>query len=272
VRNFDRPSAYGYDSGGTLIAGHFREPDTYSTHRPAGMNDWLLAYTLGGEGYFSVPGLQTQTCRAGDVALLGPGTPHRYGTSPGCTWHFVWAHFSAPMIEANLLPGEPLHIRPAGNEYVRRRIGRAFRRLLSDTRERGDYWQELGVTALREILMLLARSERRKLDARVEETLHRLSLHMREPVRIGALARSVGLSPSRLSHLFKENTGQSIVDALNRMRIRQAALLLEHTDRTASEVSYDVGYSNYNHFLAQFRRLHGMSPSEYRKRARSNGS
>ena len=69
------------------------------------------------------------------------------------------------------------------------------------------------------------------MDPRIEEVLHLLSQHMREPLRIDAIARTVGLSASRLSHLFKQETGSSIVDTLNRMRIRQAALLIEHFRR-----------------------------------------
>jgi AraC family transcriptional regulator of arabinose operon len=265
VKHIDLASSFDGKAYGIVIAGHFNEPDTYCTERPQGMSDWLITYTLGGEGYYSVPGREKLLCRAGDVTLLAPGTPHRYGTSKGETWHFVWAHFSPQRMEASLLPEEPLSQQNA-DSFARRRIYRAFKRILSDSRERGEFWHELCLNALREILMLLAQRKHRRMDPRVEETLHLLSLHMREPVRIDTLARTVGVSPSRLSHLFKADTGLSIVDALNQMRIRQAALLLEHTGRSASEVCGDVGFQNYNHFINQFHKWYGMSPSAYRKK------
>ena len=62
-----------------------------------------------------------------------------------------------------------------------------------------------------------------------------------------------------------EGTGMSIIEALNDMRIRQAALLLEHTNRNSSEVANDVGYHNYNHFMNQFRKRFGVGPSAYAK-------
>jgi AraC family transcriptional regulator of arabinose operon len=262
MKRIDEASAFGGQAKGVVIAGHFHETDTYITKRPHGMSDWLITFTLNGEGYFVTPAGERR-CKSGDLGLLRAGTPHQYGTATGGIWHFVWAHISPQHIEAALLPEDEVSVYSIDNATSRKRIYRAFRRVLTDSRERGEYWNELCIGALREVLMLAAGRNRRKLDPRIEETLHLLSRHMREPVRIESIAKTVGLSSSRLSHLFKESTGSSIIDALNRMRIRQAALLLECTDRTASEVAYDVGFQNYNHFIRQFRKWHGVNPSTY---------
>ncbi|WP_020614924.1 helix-turn-helix domain-containing protein [Paenibacillus daejeonensis] len=250
---------------GVVIAGHFQEDDSYVTKRPAGREDWLILYTLGGQGYVRTSDGE-RFCSSGEVALIKPGTAHQYGTVAGGSWQFVWAHFSARDLEASLLPVDALTIQQLESGQVRKRVYRAFRHMISDLRERPDYWRELAMGSLRDILMLLAQRRNRKLDPRIEETLHYLTLHMRESVRIELLARTVGLSASRLSHMFKASTGASIIDTLNRMRIRQAALYLEHTDRTASEVAYEVGFHNYNHFILQFKKWYGESPSAYKKR------
>ncbi|MFD0698730.1 helix-turn-helix domain-containing protein [Paenibacillus sp. GCM10027628] len=252
-------------SAHTIIAGHFIETDTYVTKRPQGRNDWLITFTLEGEGYYLTSG-QEQICQAGDVSLLRPGTPHQYGTRKGQTWQFVWAHFPASLTETSLLPDKELFILSIESESIRERIFQAFTRILGDSRERGDFWFELCCSSLREILLIMAQKTSRKVDSRIEEVLHLLSVQMRLPIRIDDLARTVGLSPSRLSHLFKASTGYSIVDTLNRMRIQQAVLLLEHTDRSASEVCYDVGFQNYNHFTNQFRKWHGMNPSTFMRK------
>jgi AraC family transcriptional regulator of arabinose operon len=123
--------------------------------------------------------------------------------------------------------------------------------------------------ALREVLMLLAKQQTNGLDPRIDETLFLLAQRMQETVRVEELARSVGLSASRLSHLFKENTGESIVEALNHMRIKQAALLLAHTNRNATEAAHDVGFQNYNHFTRQFRKYIGLTPSEFSQSIRA---
>lgn len=264
MSKFDHPSMFDGQAKGSIIAGHFNEPDTYMTKRPLGMSDWLITYTLGGEGYYSCYN-QDYSCQTGDIALLKPGTPHQYGTKNGQHWHFVWAHFPATLMETSFLPDEPLLIHRLDNKTAQKRMYRSFKRVISDSIERSLYWNELCESAIREILLLLAQRTRKHIDPRIEETLHLLSQQMKETVRIDDLARAVGLSPSRLSHLFKDCTGQSIVEALNRMRLRQAALLLEHTHRNASEVAHDVGFQNYNHFTNQFRKFYGINPSLYQK-------
>ncbi|WP_246072949.1 helix-turn-helix domain-containing protein [Paenibacillus dokdonensis] len=263
----NEPAEHNGPASGTVLSGHFDEPDSYSVVRPAGSGDWLITYTLGGEGYFHVSG-EEHRCQPGDVTLIKPGTPHQYGTVKGMRWHFMWAHFPDHALQANLLPEAKLFNETVMGDSNRNRIYWAFSRLLTDSRERSSYWNELCLSSLSEVLILLARRRKQHFDSRVEDTLNRISQGMREPIKIEELAAAVQLSPSRLSHLFKKSTGLSIIDMLNQMRIRQAALLLEHTDRSLADIAYDVGYQNYNHFINQFHKWQDMSPSGYRKKRR----
>ncbi|MFC5649192.1 helix-turn-helix domain-containing protein [Paenibacillus solisilvae] len=268
--SYNKPAAYGEYVNGMIIAGHYHETDTYLTKRPNGRSDWLITYTLEGEGRFITPGREDY-CSKGDLTLLRHGTPHQYGTRSGRIWNFVWAHFSSRIVETNLLPDMPLFIHAVDNDSAHQRIYQAFRRVISDSIERSAYWSELCENNLREILLLIAQRESKPIDARIEETQHLLSTNMAAVFRIDELARKVGLSPSRLSHLYKETIGVSIVESLNQMRIRQAALMLEHTNRNASEVALDVGFQNYNHFANQFRKHYGVSPRAYQSgRTRKN--
>jgi AraC family transcriptional regulator of arabinose operon len=247
-----------------VIADHFQVADSYRVYRPNGMTDSLMTYTLEGQGYY-ITEQGEKLCKAGDVAILKAGTPHRYGTVKGETWNFMWVHFQPRDVESILLPKDDITIHQFDNRSAQKRIHYALQRILSDSRERGDYWNTLCMNALREILLLVARKSTHNMDSRIEEALNFMSRHMREPLRVETLAKKVGLSTSRLSFLFKQQTGISIVEAFNDIRTRQAALLLEHTHRNASEVAYDVGYNNYNHFIIQFRKRYGKSPSVYAK-------
>lgn len=247
----------------SVIASHFNESDTYVVNRANGRSDWLITYTIDGEGFFQVQG-EKVISRTGDITILKPHTPHQYGTMPGQCWNFVWAHFTQQTIERYLLPEDRLYQTTIENPSSRQRIYRAFERIIGDSLQQNPYGQELCMNALREVLLLLLQRSAYKIDPRVEEVLHILSRRLHEPVHIGTLALSVGLSASRLSHLFKQYTGTSIIDTVNRMRVQQAALLMVHTDRTASEVCDEVGFLNYSHFSNQFRKVYSMSPSQFR--------
>ncbi|UVI31953.1 helix-turn-helix domain-containing protein [Paenibacillus spongiae] len=261
-------SHYGTLGIDTYVAGHFNQADTYFTLRPEGRTDWLITYTLSGEGYFKL-GRSTYRTQAGDVALLKPGTPHHYGTSPGHKWNFIWTHFTPspqdmPMWQfPEQQPG--FYHTSIENAHSRERIAGALSRIIMDVRQRRPYWKMLCAGAIQELLLLLTQTASRNIDPRVEDALDLLTKRMKEQVRVEDIAKEVGISESRLSHLFKSETGQSVIDALNRMRLREAAALLLHTHRSAAEISEDVGFGNYNHFLNQFKKRYGASPSAYRK-------
>ena len=158
----------------SFLAGQYLEQDTYVTKRPQGRSDWLLTFTLEGEGYFNHSGNE-RNCRPGKLTLLKPGIPQHYGTKKDHTWHFAWVHFPSIFIETNLLPNEEPLILTIESESIRERIHRAFTRILEDSRERGEYWFELCCTSLREILLIMAQKTNKKVDARIEEVLHLLS-------------------------------------------------------------------------------------------------
>jgi AraC family transcriptional regulator of arabinose operon len=266
VTIYDSFTNYAAPAYGTIFAGHFNETDRYVTKRPEGMTDWLITFTLEGNGYFRTPSVEI-TCGAGDVCLLRSGAPHEYGTVSGGRWNFLWAHFPG-LTETNYLPNEEVLFQSFGDEHTSNRIYQAFRYVLQDSREKRPFWQHLCENEIRGILMLMAERQKSRVDPRVEEALHYLSKHMRETLRIEDIAKAVGLSCSRLSHLFKRETGSTLVEALNKMRIHQAALLIQHSGRAATEVAYDVGFLNYNHFASLFRQFMGVSPKEYRNSLR----
>ncbi|MNS86810.1 DNA-binding transcriptional regulator AraC [compost metagenome] len=47
-------------------------------------------------------------------------------------------------------------------------------------------------------------------------------------------------------------------------RLEEAKRLMSETDRSGQQIAQDVGYTNYSHFLRQFRQAHGVPPSAWR--------
>ena len=83
---------------------------------------------------------------------------------------------------------------------------------------------------------------------------------------MGGIAREVNLSPSRLRHLFKKETGKTPAQFLKSLRLKQAALLLSTTFLSVKEISNQVGISNTSHFVREFKKVYGMAPTTYRNR------
>lgn len=81
----------------------------------------------------------------------------------------------------------------------------------------------------------------------------------------GDLASIGNMSESKLFGLFKEATGDTPISYLIRLRIRAAMVELRNSRASVTEIAYRVGFSDSNYFARQFRKVTGMSPSEYRR-------
>ena len=79
------------------------------------------------------------------------------------------------------------------------------------------------------------------------------------------LAALVNLSPSRFRHLFKQETGKSPAQYLKDFRMRKAEVMLRTTFLSVKQILKQVGLGSNTHFVNDFRRLHGMTPTAYRR-------
>jgi AraC-like DNA-binding protein len=78
------------------------------------------------------------------------------------------------------------------------------------------------------------------------------------------LAEQVNLSTGYLSDLLKKETGLSAQDHIHRSIIEEAKNQLRQTNKSVSEVAYDLGFEYPQYFSRLFRRKTGLSPVEYR--------
>lgn len=260
-----------YPPPGVLVTGHFRERYGYRVRRPGGSGNWLLTLTLDGRGLYRRPA-SNLFAEPGDVVLLRPGAPQDYSVPEGGPWEFLWAHFQ-PRTEwfEWWNPGtgdDPYRVR-LGTPEVRERARRSFLKLHADALSPGDLSRELALNGLEEVLLLAAREDEsgggRPVDGRVRRVLDLISSDLAAHHDVPALAKEVALSPSRLSHLFKEEVGDSVANTVLRLRLRQAARLLAHTVDDVGAIAGEVGFGSPYYFSRRFRRHFGMSPREYRK-------
>ena len=82
-------------------------------------------------------------------------------------------------------------------------------------------------------------------------------------ITLDSTAAYVGLSPKRLSRLFIEELGQGFSDYLIDFRIEKAKKLLALPGMTVKQVSTDCGYPDPNYFARLFKKVTGVTPSEF---------
>lgn len=81
---------------------------------------------------------------------------------------------------------------------------------------------------------------------------------------LNRIAEYIGMSPSYFSSIFKQGTGQTLVEYLTRVRIDKACELLKCTNLRAAEIGEQVGYGDPHYFSATFKKIMGQSPKDYK--------
>lgn len=84
-------------------------------------------------------------------------------------------------------------------------------------------------------------------------------------VSVGELAEKVHLSKSYFQHVYRELFGHAVMDDIIGGRLERAKYLLEYSPFPVSAIAHTCGYQNDTHFMRQFKKATGLTPSEYRK-------
>lgn len=88
---------------------------------------------------------------------------------------------------------------------------------------------------------------------------------------VSQIAEHLGVSEGHLSHIFKRETDYTILNHITRYRINRAMKLLKENGLKVYKVAEMVGYRDITHFSTTFKKLVGMSPSEYQDKDNVRG-
>jgi len=213
--------------------------------------------------------------KAGDITLYRLGAFHDYQFSPReRKWDLLWAHFLphpdwlswlhwpeiAPGLMRLNLHGAPL----------RRRIILRMKEVIRLNYSARPHGQELALNALEEVLLwcdsVNPRQAVAQLDPRITKAMDYLVTHLAEPFSEERLARAVGLSASRLRHIFREQAGDSPRHFQEQQRLRRARDLLVLSRQTVGEIARELGFANPFYFTLRFKKATGESPRAFRQR------
>lgn len=92
-----------------------------------------------------------------------------------------------------------------------------------------------------------------------------ISSHYHEQILISHLASLVNLSKNYFMNRFRQVTGITCVEYINKVRINAACEMLQSGKMPVTEVAFACGFGNLSNFNRQFRRITGRSPREYRE-------
>ena len=258
-----------------LLADESRYVPGFEAWRSRGTHEWTLSHTVSGAGLVGT-GTREHRVEAGHTVVFQPGTPQHYLIDPTSrNWRILWCHFNLQRDWRMWLDWPEIE---KGLRQVRtgkkacRRIEASLREVVQHVRHALDpFGLAKAVNALERALLLIHGEDgHRNLDARVSLALRELDARWSQKFDLASLARSCGLSTSRLAHLFSEQVGVSPQRYHEQLRLQKAAMMLRSTQLSVKQVAEQAGYENAFYFTNRFRNAFGRSPTGFRHGAEHN--
>jgi AraC-like DNA-binding protein len=103
---------------------------------------------------------------------------------------------------------------------------------------------------------------------RAVETALWIDTHSHQEIDLDGAAGQAGISPFHFLRLFSSVLGVTPHQYLVRSRLRHAARRLADTDRSVTDIAYDVGFGDLSNFVRTFHRAAGVSPRRFREASR----
>lgn len=117
--------------------------------------------------------------------------------------------------------------------------------------------------AIDDIILIIEESKNFNIkNNNIKIVLEYINQNYNKELSLTELAEYVGLNRSYLSRLFKEETGMSLINYINKFRIDKAIIYLKESNLKNYEISELVGYQNVEYFNTIFKKITGKSPTE----------
>lgn len=129
-----------------------------------------------------------------------------------------------------------------------------------------DKLKEQVETAFEEICKWMWSEGSDKYKKNIMEIISFIEEHLTEKVTLKMIAEAFGMSESYLSRVFKNETGMNLIGFINDRKMKKAKELLEDESFMIKDVAMQVGIDDQFYFNKVFKKVYGMSPSEYRKK------
>lgn len=106
--------------------------------------------------------------------------------------------------------------------------------------------------------------DRNQLDI-VREYNYLVENHFKTKHQVADYASLLNKSPKTLSNLFKKYGNKSPLQVIQDRKILEARRLLQYSDKSIKEIAYEIGYEDIQTFSRFFKKIEGISPSNYKK-------
>jgi len=98
----------------------------------------------------------------------------------------------------------------------------------------------------------------------IRAAIEYIEAHISDELSIRHVSEVAGYHPAYFSNLFKRELGMSYSDFLAGLRIQRAKEMLTGSASSLQQIAEECGFSDLSYFSAKFKRMVGMTPSQWR--------
>lgn len=99
----------------------------------------------------------------------------------------------------------------------------------------------------------------------IQKSIEYIEGNLSRPISVGEVANAVGISPGRLSVIFRDETGSNVLGFIHAAKIKEAQRMLRESNLTANEIAFKAGFNTATSFNRTFKRYVGTTPLAYRE-------
>ena len=257
------------------------------------LQSYLCFIVEDGEGELVYEGKKYEL-RCGDVVFIDCRKAYSHSTGNNCSvgnnnrtcdrhsadedsvsdnlWSLRWCHFYGPSMSAIYAK----YCERGGLPVIRGADVAQYADLLTDIyalASSSDYIRDMRINGkLNDLLTLLMESSwhqgnssnaPKRMDISLVKSF--LDEHYSEKLSLESVASQFFIDKHYLARLFKEQYGVTLVTYLQQVRITHAKRMLRFTDKSIEEIGLECGIGELNYFSRVFKKLEGVSPSEFRR-------
>lgn len=243
------------------------------TSKRENLTSYLFFIVQSGSGTLAYDGVVYQL-KKGDCVFIDCRKPYSHRTSEDL-WRLKWAHFYGSNMshiyeKYGERGGRPCFHPDNLCEYE------VLLQTLYEIASSDDYVKDMMIyEKLISLLTLLMKESwhpentRQRSNAPKKQNLQEvkdyLDLNYKEKISLDDLSKLFFINKFYLTRIFKEQFGVSVNNYLVQIRITHAKQLLRFTDMSIEMIGAECGMSDPNYFCRIFKKIEGISPSEFRK-------
>ena len=246
-----------------------------------------IGLLISGKGMLHIHGRELPF-EAPCLVLAPPNVPHAHSVEEGrvCCWNWIYVDPQA------MSPGLSPRLSNKLGEYQRQMDGEScilpgseypeilsvMRMIVAELEGAQAHYHHIVRELFTTLFLLLLRScsgtagNDRYISNQlgcIAPAIAHIAENYMEEISIEQLSRLCHVSTSHFRRLFKQVLGWSPLDYVQMVRIDRACALLYNCNHSVTEIGLRVGYPSPSSFNRQFRRIHGISPSRWRQKVRS---